>query len=42
MFLHLITFMNAFYSVNEEEKVPLVYLGQSLTFNVSIDVVMML
>lgn len=39
-FLYLITLMHAFYSINEEAKVPLVYLVQSLVFNISIDVVM--
>lgn len=41
-FLYLITLMHAFCSINEEEKVPLVYLDQSLMFNIPVDVVMML
>jgi len=39
-FLCLITLIHAFYSINEEEKVPLVYLDQSLMFNIPVDVMM--
>lgn len=34
--------MHAFYSINEEGKVPLVYLDESLMFNISVDVVMVM